>query len=76
MYGKTHTEETKKLLSEKKMKHPHGVGIYDLHGDLVKRFNCNVDLADYLNISKVTVGKYLNSGQAYKNRFDFKVNPC
>jgi group I intron endonuclease len=74
MFGKTHSEETKNLMSAKRIKHPQKVGIYDLDGKLVKSFNTNVDLADYLNISKVTVGKYLNSGLIYKNRFYFKVN--
>jgi hypothetical protein len=36
----------------KRIKHPQGVGIYDLDGKLVKSFNTLVDLADDLNISK------------------------
>ena len=39
-------------MSAKKIKHPQGVGIYDLDGKLVKSFKTLVDLADYLNISK------------------------
>jgi len=74
MFGKTHSEETKKLIAVRKIKHQFGVGIYDLDAKLVKSFNTNVELADYLNISKVTVGKYLNSGAVYKNMFYFKVN--
>jgi len=32
-----------------------------------------VELAEHLNISKVTVGKYLNSGLVYKNLYKFKA---
>jgi len=32
----------------------------------------NVELANHLNISKVTVGKYLNSGLVYNNLYRFK----
>ena len=48
-------------------KYPLGVGIYDLNDNLISKFNNNVELAKYLNISKVTVGKYLKSGKIYKN---------
>jgi hypothetical protein len=35
MFGKTHSEETKKLMRGKKVKYPNGVGIYDLDGNLI-----------------------------------------
>lgn len=34
MYGKLHSEETKKKISDRMSKHPYGVGIYDLDDNL------------------------------------------
>ena len=59
-------------MSDKKNKYTLGVGIYDLDDDLISRFKNNVELAKYLDISKVTVGKYLNSGLVYNKTFRFK----
>jgi NUMOD1 domain len=61
-------------MSIKKNKYSLGVGIYDLENNLVKKFNNNVELAEYLNISKTTVGKYLNSGKILNKIYCFKVN--
>lgn len=72
MYGKTHSEETKTTMSERNNKYLLGVGIFDLDGNLLSKFNNNVELAKHLNISKVTVGKYLNSNLIYKNSYYFK----
>ena len=55
MYGKSHSEETKAIMSEKKNKYPLGVGIFDLEGNLISKFKNNVELAKYLGISKVTL---------------------
>lgn len=63
----------KKVLSLKKNKHPLGVGIYDLNNVLIAKFANNVETARYLNISKVTVGKYLNLGKIYNNMYIFKA---
>jgi len=73
MYGKKHSELTKAVMSEKKNKYLLGVGIYDLDGNLVVKFKNNIELAIYLNITKVTVGKYLNGGLVYNNKYLFKV---
>ena len=54
-------------------KYPSGVGIYDLDNNLISKFKNNVELAKHLNISKVTVGKYLNSGTVYNKLYYFKV---
>jgi group I intron endonuclease len=72
MYGKKHSEETKLKMRQKKNKYINGVGIYDLEGNLIEKFNNNVDLAAYLGISKVTAGKYLNSGKIYNKIYLFK----
>lgn len=75
MFGKQHSKETKKKISDKRSKHPNGVGIYDLNNNLIKKFKYNIELVNkHLNISKVTVAKYLNSDLVYKNQYRFKVN--
>ena len=58
-------------MSEKRNKYPLGVGIFDLDGNLISRFENNVELAKHLNISKMTVGKYLNSQLVYQNTYYF-----
>lgn len=55
-------------------KHPEGVGIYDLNDNLISKFKNNVELAKHLNISRVTVGKYLTSGLIYNKTYRFKIN--
>lgn len=72
MFGKTHSDKTKKLMSLKRNKYINGVGIFDLDGNLIKKFNNNIELGHYLNISKVTVGKYLNNNLIYNNIYIFK----
>lgn len=74
MYGKKHSESTKAKISIKSNKYPLGVGIYDLNGNLINKFNNNVELAKSLNISKTTVGRYLNSGKIFNKIYRFKVN--
>lgn len=59
-------------MSDKKNKYSLGVGIYDLKDNLISKFKNNVELAKHLNISKVTVGKYLNSGLVYNRTYRFK----
>lgn len=61
MFSRKHNEDTKKILALKQSKYENGVGIFDLEDNLLHRFNNNVELAKHLNISKVTVGKYLNN---------------
>lgn len=72
MFGKTHNDKTKALMSLKKNKHINGVVIFDLEDKLIKKFANNVELANHLNISRVTVGKYLNNNLIYKNIYKFK----
>lgn len=74
MYGKIHSEETKTFLKSKKKKYIYGVGIYDLNNNLVKNFDYAMEIASYLNISKVTVSKYLNKNLLYDNKYYFKIN--
>lgn len=72
MYGKTHSEITKNLIAKKRNKYLNGVGIFDLKNNLVKNFDNNVELASYLGISKVTIGKYMNNHLTYKDIYIFK----
>lgn len=73
MFNKKHSEKTKSIISKSMSKYPLGVGIYDLNDNLISKFNNNTELAKHLNISKVTVGKYLNKCLIYKNIYRFKV---
>lgn len=72
MYGKKHSEKTKSILSDKKNKYPLGVGVYDLNNNLMLKFKNNVEIAKHFNISKVTVGKYLNNDLIYDKIYKFK----
>jgi group I intron endonuclease len=75
MFGKTHSEETKDLMRSKKVKYPNSVGIYDLDNYLIKSFDYASDLAIYLNVSKVTVSKYIGNGLVYKDKYYLRANP-
>lgn len=75
MFGKTHSEKTKSLMRSKKVKYPNGVGIYNLDYNLIKSFDYASDLAIYLNVSKVTVSKYIKNGLVFKDKYYLKVNP-
>jgi group I intron endonuclease len=72
MYGKSHSEEAKAIMRERRNKYSLGVGLFDLEGNLISKFKNNVELAKHLNISKVTVGKYLTSNLIYNNSYYFK----
>jgi group I intron endonuclease len=72
MFGKKHSQAALALMSEKRNKYPLGVGIYDLNDNLLFKFKNNIELAKHLNISKVTVGKYLNNNLVYNKIYIFK----
>ena len=67
-------KKLKSLWEEKKVKYPNGVGIYDLDNNLIKSFDYASDLAIYLNVSKVTVSKYISKGLVFKDKYYIKVN--
>ena len=73
MFGKTHSEKTKELIRSKRVKYPNGVGIYDLDNNMIKRFDYASDLAIYLNVSKVTVSKYINKGLVFQGKYYLKL---
>ena len=75
MFGRKHSEVTKDKISNKLSKYPLGVGIYDLDNKLIQKVYYASDLAKYLDISKVTVSKYINNGLVYNEKYYLKVNP-
>lgn len=62
-------------MRSKKGKYPNGVGIYDLSNNLVKSFYYASDLAMYLNVSKVTLSKYITKGLVFKDKYYLRINP-
>jgi len=44
-----------------------------LNDNLIQKFKNNVELSKYLNISKATVGRYLNSNLVFKKTYRFKA---
>jgi group I intron endonuclease len=74
MFGETHSEKTKDIMGTKKVKYPNGVGLYGLYNNLIKNFSYAPDLAKYLDVSKVTVCKYINKGLVYKEKYYLKIN--
>jgi group I intron endonuclease len=71
MYAKKHTEETRLLMSLRKSKNI--VALYDINNNLVKEFNNNVELANFLKIHKTTIGRYIKSGKIWNNQYYFKI---
>ena len=55
-------------------KYPFGVGLYDLNNNLIKKYDNNIAMAKYLNISKTTVGKYIKLEKVFNNLYYFKIN--
>lgn len=60
-------------MSKRKDKYSLGVGVYDVNSNLINKFANNVELDKFLSISKVTVGKYMNSGEIFKGKYIFKA---
>jgi hypothetical protein len=69
MFGKTHTMETRKLISEKLSK---PVTLYDCKNQYVLTFKNNVQLSQFLSCFKGTVGRYFKSGKLYKKTYYIK----
>lgn len=73
MFGKTHTDATKALLSEKKSKFV--VSMFDKDYQLLQSFSNNVELARHLDCHKGTIGRYITSQKLYKGLYYFKKEP-
>ena len=56
-------------MKSKKVKYIYGVGINDLDNNLIKSFDYASDLATCLNVSTVTVSKYINKGLIFQNKY-------
>jgi len=83
MYGETHSEETKALMSEAKKgdKHPHygkeinplGVCVYNHDGVLVQSFSSRATAAKWLGTSAMSVCRYVRSGKVFKGLYILKI---
>ena len=71
MYRKTHSIETKLKMSLSKSKVP--VGLYDTNNNLIKTFPNQVELSNFLKLSKSTIGRYLKSGKLILNKYYIKI---
>jgi|SRR6185437_11931356 len=67
MFNKNHSIETRKKISINMSKRP--VALYSLDNQLIKKFFNLTELADYLNLHKTTVGRYLKSGKVILNNY-------
>ena len=67
MFGKTHNENTKKLMSIKKSIRP--LGLYDDNNNLIEKYSNQVELAIKLNVHKTTISRYIKSGKLFKGKF-------
>lgn len=71
MFSKKHADFTKKLISDKKSKNT--VELYNINSKKSKVFNNNVEVAQYLSVHKSTIGKYIKTGQLFKELYLIKV---
>ena len=71
MFGKTHSIETKLKMSLSKSKV--SVGLYDTNNNLIKTFPNQVELSNFLKLSKSTIGRYLKSGKLILNKYFIRI---
>lgn len=71
MFGKTHSIETKLKMSLSRSKF--SVGLYDTQNKLIQTFPNQVELSNFLNLSKSTIGRYLKSGKLILNKYFIKI---
>jgi uncharacterized membrane protein len=45
------------------------LGLFDTDNNLIKTFINQIELAKYLNLSKVTISRYLKSGKLLLNKY-------
>ena len=53
MFGKTHTEHTKNLMSIKKSIRP--LGLYDENNNIIEKYSNQVELAKKFSVHKTTI---------------------
>jgi group I intron endonuclease len=67
MYNKKHKKETKDKISLSQSKKP--LALYDSSQTLIRTFLNQVELGNYLNLHKTTIGRYLKSGKKLLNKY-------
>jgi group I intron endonuclease len=83
MYGKSHSENTRAKMSEAKsgaLNPMYGItptnamtiNVYSLVNKLVRSFTSQVAAANWLNISRTTLQRYLSSGKVWNNQYIFR----
>lgn len=70
MFGLKHTPETIEKI--KKARSKYTVELLDSNNVFLKSFINNVELANFLNINKSTVGRYIKSKKLFKNQYYFR----
>jgi len=72
IFNKKHTIETKQNISVKLRKTP--LYLFNKDNLLIKTFSNQIKLADYLNLSKSTISRYLKSGKILLTKYYISVN--
>ena len=67
MFGKTHSDKTKNLMSIKKSISP--LGLFDENLNMIENFSNQVELAKKFSVHKTTISRYIKSGKLFKNKF-------
>jgi group I intron endonuclease len=71
MFGKNHTIETREKMSNSKST---PVTLYNHNNQYILTFKNSIQLANFLNCNKSTIGRYLKSGKCFKGLYYFKTN--
>jgi group I intron endonuclease len=69
MYGKGHTEETKRSISRTLQKPTY---LYNLDNTLLHTFSSRVEAAQWLEVDGKTVYNYMKSGKVFKGKYFIK----
>jgi len=72
MFNKKHTIKTKQKISLRLSKIP--LDLFNTDNLLIKTFLNQIELAEYLNLSKRTIGRYLKSGNILLKKYYIRVN--
>jgi group I intron endonuclease len=70
MFGKSHTSQTKKLMSIKRSIRP--LGLYNTDNNLLEKFLNQVELAKKFGVYKTTISRYIRSGKLFKGKYYIK----
>src|SRR6266702_778417 len=67
MFGKSHSEYTKILMSIKKSIRP--LGLYDENFNIIEKYSNQIELANKFSVHKTTISRYIKSGKLFKGKF-------